>query len=350
MHTVKVNVGKGYEVKIGAGLLSCAGQLVKDVLGQCRVAIITDSNVLPLYGEKVQKSLENAGLQAHMISFPAGEENKTLQTVGTLLERLSQLQLTRSDAVVALGGGVVGDMAGFAAAIYLRGVRYVQIPTTLLAAVDSSVGGKTAVDLGAGKNLAGAFKQPELVICDTDTLKTLPHVQIQSGMAEAIKTAVLQGEDLMEKVENPENADFTEIITRCVRYKAHIVEIDEKEKNERKLLNLGHTIGHAIEKCSNFQLPHGHCVAIGMAFILRAGEKLGITDTATSQRVEKCLQSWGLPTDTDYPTDALCTVALSDKKRSGDSITFVFAEKIGSCIFKKVPISEVSDYIEKGKN
>jgi 3-dehydroquinate synthase len=240
-------------------------------------------------------------------------------------------------------------MAGFAAAVYMRGISYVQMPTTLLAAVDSSVGGKTGVDLSAGKNLAGAFKQPELVLCDTDALKTLPPHETADGMAEVIKYGVLFDGDLFETLERGEISDLTHIITKCVSLKAHIVEIDELEKNERKLLNLGHTLGHAVEKCSNFEITHGHAVAIGMAYIARAGEKLGITDTGVASRIENCLRRHSLPTACDFDADRLAAAAMSDKKRSGDTITPVLVKNIGECLLKKIPLTDLHSYAEQGR-
>ncbi len=347
--TVKINVGKGYNVHIGAGLLDEAGQLIFDAVGKTRAAIITDSNVAPLYAQRLEKSLNAAGIETFTYVFPAGEENKRLTTLSDILEVLAENGFSRTDTVVALGGGVAGDMAGFAAAVYLRGVRYVQVPTTLLAAVDSSVGGKTAVDLQAGKNLAGAFKQPEVVICDTDTLKTLNDHEIANGMAETIKYGVLFSEELFAQLEKGRPDDMTDIIRQCVALKGYIVEIDETEKNERRLLNLGHTIGHAVEKCSNFGISHGHAVAAGMAIIARAGEKMGITQKGTADRIEKILLANDLPIRADYADSDLAASAMSDKKRAGGNITLVLPEKIGSCILKTEPLNKLEEYVREGR-
>ena len=253
------------------------------------------------------------------------------------------------DCVAALGGGVTGDMAGFAAAVYLRGIRYVQLPTTLLAAVDSSVGGKTAVDLTAGKNLAGAFCQPAAVICDTDCLKTLPPDVFADGAAEAVKTGVLSDEALFALFEDGTlTADPGEVIARCVAYKAGVVERDEKEQGERKLLNLGHTVGHAIEKCSGYVIPHGHAVAAGLAVIARAAEALGWTEESLAARITACLSKNGLPTGTDYSAEALAEAALSDKKRAGGDITLVVPRKIGHCELRKVPVADLLPIIRAG--
>lgn len=349
METVKINVGKGYNVYIGAGLLDNAGALISQAVKVQKAAIITDSNVEPLYAKRLEQSLADAGIQSVIIAFPAGEENKRISTLSDILEALAENGFSRSDKIIALGGGVTGDMAGFAAGVYMRGIGYIQMPTTLLAAVDSSVGGKTAVDLKAGKNLAGAFVQPELVICDTDTLKTLPQKEISNGMAEIIKYGVLFSDELFATLEDGNAEDFTSIIKKCVELKGEIVEKDEKEQNERKLLNLGHTIGHAVEKCSGYGISHGYAVAIGMAMITRACEKMGVAENGIAQRVEKLLKAKGLPVQTDYADGELARAAMGDKKREGESITLVLPVKIGSCILQKVSLSKLEEYVREGR-
>ena len=349
IRTIPVSAAPAYEVSIGPGLLQTCGQRLKPLLGECRVAVITDTTVAPLYLETVLQSLEQAGLETCSHVFPAGEGNKTLATLSDILEFLAAQHLTRTDCVAALGGGVTGDMAGFAAAVYLRGIRCVQLPTTLLAAVDSSVGGKTAVDLTAGKNLAGAFSQPAAVLCDTDCLKSLPAAVFADGAAEAIKTGVLCDESLFALFENGTlTADPGEVIARCIAYKAGVVERDEKEQGERKLLNLGHTVGHAIEKCSGFTIPHGHAVAAGLAIMARAAETLGWTEEPLAARIAACLAKNGLPTGTDYTAEALAQAALSDKKRAGNTITVVVPRRIGACELKKLPVSELLGLIAAG--
>ena len=349
IRTIPVGVAPAYEVSIGPGLLETCGQRLKPLLGECRVAVITDSTVAPLYLETVLQSLEQAGFATCSHVFPAGEGHKTLSTLSDLLEFLASQHLTRTDCVAALGGGVTGDMAGFAAAVYLRGIRCVQLPTTLLAAVDSSVGGKTAVDLTAGKNLAGAFSQPAAVLCDTDCLKSLPAAVFADGAAEAIKTGVLCDETLFALFEDGTlTADPGEVIARCIAYKAGVVERDEKELGERKLLNLGHTVGHAIEKCSGFTIPHGHAVAAGLAIMARAAETLGWTEEPLAGRIAACLERNGLPTGTDYTAEALARAALSDKKRAGDTITVVVPRRIGECELKKLPVRELPGLIAAG--
>ena len=297
IQTIQVNTRPAYAVSIGSGLLPVCGQQLRGILPLCHVAVITDSTVAPLYLETVTASLKDAGFTVSSYVFPAGEAHKNFETLAGILEFLAEAHLTRTDCVAALGGGVTGDMAGFAAAIYLRGIRCVQLPTTLLSAVDASVGGKTAIDLKAGKNLAGAFLQPAAVLCDTDCLASLPAEVFADGAAEAIKTGVLCDESLFSLFETGRlETTPAEVIARCVAYKAGVVERDEKEQNERRLLNLGHTVGHAIEKCSGYSIPHGHAVAAGLAIIARSAENLGWTEEPIADRIAACLAKNGLPT------------------------------------------------------
>ena len=347
--SIPVKTRPEYQVRIGPGLLPDCGRILWDTIGHCRVAVVTDDAVGPLYLDDVRRSLENAGFSVCAYAFPAGEEHKNLSTLGGILEFLARERLTRSDALIALGGGVVGDMAGFAAAVYLRGIRYVQMPTTLLAAVDSSVGGKTAVDLRAGKNLAGAFAQPAAVLCDTDFLRTLPPETFADGMAEVIKTGVLSGESLLSMCQTGDlSASQTEVVARCVAYKAGVVERDEREQGERRLLNLGHTVGHAIEKCSAYTIPHGHAVAAGLGIIARASEALGWTAGPIAARVCECLTANGLPCGTDFAPEALAEAALSDKKRAGDNVVLVIPERVGGCVLKTVSVGELPGIIRRG--
>ena len=349
IRTIPVRTSPAYSVQIGPGLLSRCGSLLQDMLAPCRMAVITDDTVAPLYLERVVRSLTGAGFAVVSYVFPAGEAHKNMDTLSAILEFLAREHLTRTDCVAALGGGVVGDMAGFAAAVYLRGIRCVQLPTTLLAAVDSSVGGKTAIDLASGKNLAGAFLQPAAVLCDTDCLKSLPPDVFAGGAAEAIKTGVLCDESLFALFEDGTlTADPAEVIARCVAYKAGVVERDEKEQGERRLLNLGHTVGHAIETCSGYAIPHGHAVAAGLAIIARAAEALGWTKQPIAARIAACLAKNGLPTGTDYTAEALAQAALADKKRAGDSITLVIPQRIGECELRKLPVSDLLPVIRAG--
>ena len=349
IRTIPVRTSPAYTVQIAPGLLNRCGSLLQAMLPPCRMAVITDDTVAPLYLERVVRSLTDAGFAVVSYVFPAGEAHKNMDTLSAILEFLAREHLTRTDCVAALGGGVVGDMAGFAAAVYLRGIRYVQLPTTLLAAVDSSVGGKTAIDLAAGKNLAGAFLQPAAVLCDTECLQSLPADVFADGAAEAIKTGVLSDESLFALFEDGTlTAAPADVIARCVAYKAGVVERDETEQGERKLLNLGHTVGHAIEKCSGFCIPHGHAVAAGLAVMARAAERLGWTQEPIAGRIAACLAKNDLPTGTDFSAQDLARAALSDKKRAGDTITIVVPRRIGTCQLHKLPVAELEHLIGAG--
>ena len=346
---IPVRVREGYDVVIGSGLLQDSGRLLRAALGDCRLAVVTDSNVAPFYRKPLQQSLRAAGFDSCSFVFPAGEANKRMETLSEMLEFFAGERLTRKDCVVALGGGVTGDMAGFAAGCYLRGVRYVQIPTTLLAAVDSSVGGKTAVDLSAGKNLAGLFHQPSLVVCDTATFDTLAEDEFANGLAEAVKTAILDDEALFALLEAGDaRENSTDIVTRCVAFKARIVEADETETGLRKTLNLGHTAAHAIERCSDFTIPHGHAVAAGLAIIARATERLGWAQEPIARRIEAALTRNNLPTTTEFSPEALAEAALSDKKRAGGNITLVVPRRIGACELIDIPVEQLIDVFRTG--
>ena len=339
MKRIQVNTKPSYEVLIGPGVLSESGAYLKGLFPDSRLAVITDSTVAPLYLETARESLTAAGYTVSTHVFPAGEASKNFVTLSGILEFLASVPLTRTDCLIALGGGVAGDMAGFAAACYLRGIRYVQMPTTLLSAVDSSVGGKTAIDLKAGKNLAGAFLQPSAVLCDTNCLRSLPPEVFADGAAEAVKTGVLCDESLFALFEDGSlTVNPAEVIARCVAYKAGVVERDEREQGERKLLNLGHTIGHAIEKCSGYRIPHGHAVAAGLAIMARSAERQGMTEEPIADRICACLKAQNLPVVTEYPPDMLAEAAGADKQRSGDERTIIVPRKIGRCALEKIPV------------
>lgn len=342
MRSVTVKTSATYEVLIGSGLLQKAGEAVKKVISPCKAAIVTDSTVVHLYEETVRKSLTEAGFSVCTFVFPAGEASKNIHTLSHLLEFLAKEEMTRTDMIVALGGGVTGDLAGFGAAVYLRGIPFVQIPTTFLAAIDSSVGGKTAVDLEAGKNLAGAFYQPKLVLCDTDVLQTLPEVVFADGIAEALKYGVLGDAALFEKIAGGDfRQDLEEIIETCVSMKRDVVEEDEFDTGKRQLLNLGHTFGHAIEQKSHFQMTHGHAVAIGMHLIAKAAEAKGIAEKGTAATIAKALEQNQLPKETEFSPAEVAEGTLRDKKRRGGTISFVFPKKIGACEIVKIPVEEV---------
>ena len=340
MQTVHITASTQYDVLIGRGLLDRAGEWTCGALKPCKAMLVADDTVDALYGQRAQAALEAAGFCVCRFTFPAGEGSKHLGTLSELLEEMARCRLTRTDIVAALGGGVTGDMAGFAAAVYCRGIRFIQIPTTLLAAVDSSVGGKTAVDLKAGKNLAGAFHQPSLVICDTDVIRALPKEQLACGAAEVIKYGVLYDEALFDHLAAGDwQGDMERVIGRCVALKRDVVAGDEFDTGDRAFLNLGHTFGHAIEKLSGLSVTHGQGVAIGM---LMAACAAGCPDDMVL-RLARCVEANGLKTYCPYPADRLSEAALNDKKRAGDSITLVLPERIGKCYLKKIPVSALED-------
>ena len=349
MTTVTVSASKEYDILIGSGLLAQAGSKIA-ALGKIRTAaVVSDSNVWPLYGVRLCRSLEEAGIKALPFVVPAGEQSKSGTGYLQLLNFLARSQLTRSDCLVALGGGVVGDLTGFAAATYLRGLRYVQIPTSLLAAVDSSVGGKTAIDLEAGKNLAGAFWQPSLVLCDTDTLRSLPRSVFRDGCAEVIKYAILYDPDLFRQLQasGPE-FDRESVIARCVTLKRDVVMEDEFDTGARQKLNLGHTIGHGIEAESRFTVSHGQAVAMGTVIAARISEHLGLCSPETRGAIVSILKQFGLPVWTELPAEILYTYTLSDKKRSGGALNLILPEKIGSCCIRSTPLAALQQLIKAG--
>ncbi len=343
MKTVTVNASKKYDIKIGPHLLTIIGEEAKALGKAAKICIVSETNVWPLYGETVEASLRNAGFSVVSFVFPAGEESKNGSVYLELLNFLAQSKLTRSDMIVALGGGVVGDLAGFAAATFLRGIRFIQVPTTLLAAVDSSVGGKTAIDLPAGKNLAGAFCQPSLVLCDTDTLNSLPEDVFRDGCAEVIKYGILYDEPFFTYLEaSGLTFDREAVIARCVELKRDVVMEDEFDTGARMKLNLGHTIGHGVEARSNFGLSHGKSVAIGTAIVARAS---GCPD---ADRIIACLHKFGLPTTIDYPVEDIYTYTLSDKKRSGGTINLIIPKAIGNCVVQPTAVESVESFIQAG--
>ena len=343
MKTVTVNASKAYDIKIGPSLLASLGPEAAKLGMAKKVAMISETNVYPLYGKQAEESLKDAGFAVSSFVFPAGEESKCAATYLELLNFLAENKLTRTDLIVALGGGVVGDLAGFAAATYLRGIRFIQIPTTLLAAVDSSVGGKTAIDLPAGKNLVGAFWQPSLVLCDTDTLNSLPRDVFLDGCAEVIKYGILYDEGFFSSLEaTGPDFDREAVIARCVEMKRDVVMEDEFDTGMRMKLNLGHTIGHGVEASSNFTLSHGKSVAIGMAIVSRASH------CPDKDRIIGILKQFDLPVTTRTDADTLFRYALSDKKRSGGWVNLIIPRTIGNCEIVPTPVEQIKSFIEEG--
>ncbi len=345
---VRVNAASGsYDIVIGRGLLEALGTHVRAVSGAARVALVTDDAVSALYGAQAESSLSRAGFEVLSIAVPAGEPSKNWTLAGQILERLAREGIERTDIVVALGGGVVGDLAGFCAGVYMRGIAFVQVPTTLLAQVDSSVGGKTAVDLESGKNLAGVFVQPELVVADTATLDSLPEAEWRSGLAEVAKSAVLDGEPFLGWLESHSSAllarDATavaETVRACVAFKSRVVEADEREEGLRESLNLGHTLGHAIEKVAGYgAVSHGYAVAEGMRFAAALAGTAAGADHRFVERQSRLLDALGLRAlARGYDLDALRLALQSDKKARAGSPRFVLATGPGT--FVVTPVSE----------
>ena len=349
MTTVTVRASRPYEVTIGRGLLDTVGWQAAGQWKGRSAAVVSDSTVAPLYLNRVKDSLERAGFQVHSFVFPAGEDQKNGGTYLKLLEFLAARRLTRADGLIALGGGVVGDLAGFAAATFLRGIGFLQLPTTLLAAVDSSVGGKTAIDLTNGKNLAGAFYQPQAVLCDLDTLDTLPAEVFADGCAEVIKYGMIGDPALLARLETVDfRADPEELVARFVAQKRDLVEQDEFDTGARQLLNLGHTLGHGVEACSGYTVSHGRAVAIGMTLVTRAAVAFGRCPAEVLPRLRRLLERYGLPDATAYSAQALYEKTLSDKKRSGDTISLVVPIAWGASQLVRIPVSELPAWIERG--
>lgn len=323
------------------------GEQAKRIIDGERLLVVTDENVAPLYLERCFQSLSEAGFAADSFVIPPGEESKSGEMYLRLINHLAQIPLTRADGLVALGGGVVGDLTGFAAATYLRGIKVIQVPTTLLAAVDSSIGGKTAINLNAGKNLAGAFHQPALILRDAELLKSLPAQVYQDGMAEVIKYGVLADRDLLallcEKNAARENMD--EIIQRCADLKQRYVDEDEHDVGVRQLLNLGHTVGHAIEKATAYEVSHGSAVAKGMAKIAEISAKQGWCSQACCDKIVSVLTLYDFDLTIDQDNRELYEIMRTDKKRKGGHIDIVVPEEIGRCRLQRLTIEEMGEIL-----
>jgi 3-dehydroquinate synthase len=348
---VKINAGKPYDVIIEKGILSEIAENLPEKMGGTAV-IITDNNVKPLYEQTVKKSLTDAGYKVLTHAFESGEKHKTPEELVSILNFLAENKVTRSDFIVALGGGIVGDMAGFAAGIYLRGIRYIQVPTTFLAAIDASVGGKTAVNLNAGKNLAGLFYQPEIVICDPETFATLGDLTFADGVSEAVKHGFILDDSFYYKLKGRTRAeymnDIVKIVARNVEIKGEIVAADEFEKGKRQLLNFGHTAGHAIEKCTEHAVSHGQAVAAGMTIMARAAYKKGYCSTDFSGEIEAAFSGFQGILNMDFSAEKIYEAALSDKKRSGEKINIIIPESVGKCVIKEINAEELLEIFRLG--
>lgn len=346
MNKVNININNdakiNYDILVSSGFIKESGKLVKEVLRGKRALIVTDDIVDKLYTETVKESLEKENIITSVCVLQNGETNKNIESIYNIYSALARNELSRKDIIIALGGGVIGDMAGYAAATWMRGIDFVQIPTTLLACVDSSVGGKTGINIKEGKNLVGAFHSPKLVIMDSDVLNTLPKREFNAGMAEVIKHAFLFDKKLLEYLENNSSFDMDFILKRNCELKGHIVEIDYKEKKERMFLNFGHTVGHSVENAAGYGvLLHGEAVAIGVIFAIEYGIKKNITkDKSLLDRAKNIFNKFSLPTEIPSNINLKDAIKL-DKKRSNDEINFVFLEDIEKPLINKVSINDI---------
>lgn len=348
MKTIHVKASSCYDVIISDNLLSETGRYIQNTVGGSSVTIISDDIVYPLYGQQVEYSLIESGYKVIKYIIVNGEASKNAVNYIAILNFLADNHMTRSDIIVALGGGVVGDLAGFIASTYLRGIHFIQIPTTLLAAVDSSVGGKNAINLHAGKNLAGTFNQPDLVLCDYSVLSSLRESVFTDGCAEVIKYGVIADKELFYMLNDPIKEQLEEIISQCVLLKQNIVCNDEYDNGIRQILNFGHTIGHAVEICSNYIISHGRAVSIGMAILTRASFFMNICSRTCSDKIIAMLKKYKLPTEVTFNADELFNAALSDKKRTGGFINIVIPEEIGRCVIKKITLNNLKEIIQLG--
>lgn len=343
MKTLKVETQSAlYDILIEKGILSKCAMYIKNVVRGKKALIISDSNVAELYLDTVKSSLENEGFCVFTHIFEAGEKSKHLRTVAEIYDTLAQNEFTRKDFIVALGGGVVGDISGFASSTYMRGIDFVQIPTTLLSQVDSSVGGKTGVDTKYGKNLVGAFYQPKLVLIDSDTLNTLSDHFFADGMGEVIKYGCIANAQLFSELfEIDIKENIEDVILECLKIKRDVVNEDERESGIRMILNFGHTLGHSIEKLSNFSLSHGECVAKGMVLITKMGEKLHLTESGTAEKIELVCKKHNLDTSINFNVTDIADSAKNDKKGDGNKLNLVLISKIGDAVIHTIDKNEL---------
>ena len=341
--------GVSYDILIGPGLLAHAGSHIVALSGKEKAVVISDENVWRLYGTLLSSALLNAAITFETVVLPAGEHSKSLAGLEQVYQGFADAQLQRGGLVVAFGGGVVGDLAGFAAATWMRGVRCAQIPTSLLAQVDSSVGGKTAIDLPYGKNLVGAFHQPRLVLADTDVLSTLPPVEFACGMAEIIKYGAIRSRTFFEQLATPAAAPSMEdIIKTCCAIKRDIVQRDELDHGERMLLNFGHTLGHAVEALGGYtRYNHGQAVAVGMVLAARLGEALGVTAPGCADALRETLARWKLPTNCPYSLSQMMPHVALDKKRRAGGVDMVLLKNLGEATTMSLPLDNIKNLLEE---
>ena len=358
MSVVNVKASRDYKVTIGSGVISQVGTILKDVApGITKALVVSDTNTKALYADKVKALIEAEGIEVSEYTFEAGEQSKNIDTIAAMWGVMAKAGFTRTDAIVSVGGGVAGDMSGFAAATFLRGIKVVQVPTSLLAMVDACVGGKTGIDLKEGKNLVGAFHQPSAVIEDADFLASLSDEVFTEGMAEVIKYACIMDTELYEILKEHssegiairDNSELMDrIVTKCVSDKAYVIEVDEHDNGLRQTLNFGHTIGHVIERNSHFQLAHGVCVAKGMGIILDAGVAAGRIDKEEADKMKDLIAAYGLPVqDTITPEDAV-SGALNDKKKRGNTISLIVVDKIGEAQIVKMTPDDLLAFLKGG--
>ncbi len=348
MQTVSVKTNKPYNVYIGTGLLPRLAEFLPKDLKIGKAILVTDDNVAPLYARTVTKALESAGFTVYAFVIPHGEPSKCQAELFRLLDFMAQRHINRADCMFALGGGVVGDLTGFAASVYLRGIAFVQLPTTVLAACDSSVGGKTAIDLPAGKNLVGSFYQPRAVICDYQTFATLPGEIFADGMAEVIKYGMIVDRALIETLKGDILSCLEQVLTRCVQIKANIVEQDTFDTSIRQLLNFGHTVGHAIEAASEYTIPHGSAVAMGMAIVSRGCAALGMCTQEVPDTLLRLLKKYGLPDGCNYSAEQLHEITLHDKKSTTDGVQLIVPTGLGKCTIAPTASADVLKIIKAG--
>lgn len=347
MRRVRVRASREYDVAISRGIIDDCGSIIAAATKSRSVVLVSDSNVAPLYADRAERSLSGAGFSVSRVVFEAGEKSKNLRTLSDILEEMARCGATRSSIIAALGGGVVGDVAGFAASVYMRGIDFAQIPTTLLAMIDSSVGGKTAVDLDGGKNLCGAFHQPIAVVCDLDAMSTLTPDILADGLGEAVKYGMGFDASLLDLLSSEER-DYEAIVARCVEIKAAVVEADEHDTGERQKLNLGHTAAHAMERLADFSISHGKAVAVGMLIVSRAAAKRGLLSKDDLAVLERAIDSLALPKDCRWSARELADAAMSDKKRRGGTVALVVPTAVGSCDIIPTPTDELEKFFDDG--
>lgn len=347
MRKIHVNVSKPYDVLIGNGLINELPGLIFPVCTSNRVAIVTDDIVAGLYLEKVEEELKERGFETGSFIFQNGEQSKNIDTLSDILEFLAENHIRRNDTLIALGGGVPGDITGLAAAIYMRGISVIQVPTTLLAAVDSSVGGKTAIDLKNGKNLAGAFWQPSMVVCDVGIIERLPDDIFAEGMAEVIKCNVIKDLPIIEWIGDGTICTHLEdVIYECIALKRDVVEQDEYDvKGIRNILNVGHTVAHAVEKLSGYTVSHGHAVGTGLVVESEMASRLSLCDEATIQKLKTAVDAYNLPVATPWSAEVMVDAMKSDKKNRDAQIVFELPYRLGECKEIKLDKSKATELI-----